>query len=838
MGDHRTRFGVLIASLALSGAGLAARPATAASPSPTAVDPAVQVMPAHYAPGEPWEFATGDSSEYAVLPVKLNASGGYREIVRVSDGEVVKTFPVASRRDGAGLLRISGVSAIWRRHLDGRATVVSENLQTGTTEVLAIPVGDRVMDAHPGWALTGRGYPNPSVHLLRADGSDTEVLDECENSSGAYASDSDATAVIFSCSNSASGYWLVDATTGAARTVNGWELTPNRVYGFDSHDDDTTTVTWADRSALEVVNTVELDEPFPHLTTLGDGLASGPPRTCNGGDDCLAELRPVDLEAGTVGEAVADRIVMTAPTSDGGLMLKVRDGDSNKLALIRPGETEPSPFTPALSELAQPTAVALAGSRVVATWREPSGLSTLEHTDGSWSPVTDPVTGEPFRAQQLAGEAMLALAEKDVTGSADRWRVAWPGSARDVITSRQVHLGRGGKLLFLSGHNAAGEEIHSVQDARTGKGLWSSRSRPSLDGSWAWVLDDGVLVGRDLLGTGTTKRRATGVDYCDDGKLTDVRGRWAMVECSDLTYVVDLRSDVHPWRAPYGQWQLGNDFIFESGWSSYSSQRVIRAIDLSPQHRQREVARSLVPAVVDDASDRRLVHTDAFGRIVVRTLDWVGTPPARGDRTAPRLVSTGGSPRVVITTKWQAPVTFRWRYVDPQTAGEELPAGLSEHEVRYQITTLRDGNRTSWKSWRLGLSTSVSPNVRAGEKVCFQVRARDDYGNASSWSRSRCSAVDRTPPRLTGAKTSVDGAPIAFWFMARDESGIASHRVQYRIGRATRPWVSPWAWRSLKGNQVIRKVAVGQRICFRFNAVDKVGRRSAWSAARCVTRRW
>lgn len=836
MGGHRPRFGVLIASLAVSGAGLATNVVAADESAPTAEDPAVQVLPPLYAPGQPWEFWTGDSSEYAMLPAKVDGTGGYREIVRVSDGNVAKTFPVASRRDQAGLLRISGVNAIWRRQLDGRTTVVSENLQTGTMEVLPIPAGDRVLDAHPGWALTGRDYPNPSVHLLRADGSDTEVLDECAYSTGVYAADSDATAVIFSCSNAASGHWLVNATTGAARTVNGWELTPNRVYGFDSHDDNTTTVTWADRSALDDVHTVELNKPFLHLTTLGDSLATGPLRTCSGGLDCLAELRPIDLEAGTVGEVVADEVLMTAPTSDGGLMLKVRDGDVNRLALIRPGESKPAVFTPALSELARPYGLALAGSRVIAS----SGPSSFEHKNGSWSEIVDPLTGEPFRPVRVTSNAMLALAEEDVTGSTDRWRVAWPEGARDVMTSHQVRLGRGGKLLSVSGHTEEGHETHSVQDVQSGKSLWSSGLRPVLDGNWAWVLDRGVLVGRDLLGTGTTKRRAAGIDYCGGGQLADVRGRWAIVQCSDLTYVVDLRSDVHPWRAPYGDWLLGDDFIFDSfdHWDAYPGDYPIRIVDLSSAHRQRVVTGSGVRAVVDDAPSRRLVHTDAFGRAVVRTLDWIGEPPARGDRTAPRLVSTGGSPRVVITDKWRAQVTFRWRFIDPQTAGEELPAGLAEHEFRYQVTTLRDGHRTAWDRWGLDLSrSSVSRYVHAGERICFQARARDGYDNVSSWSGSRCSAVDRTPPRLVDARASADGAPIAFWFMARDESGIASHRVQYRIGRSTRPWVSPWAWRNVKGNQVIRKVAVGQRICFRFNAVDKVGRRSNWSPASCTTRR-
>ncbi|WP_109506645.1 hypothetical protein [Nocardioides speluncae] len=857
MGEHRLRTRALIVAVAVAvavavvGAGLAMIPTTGTSASAPAAEPSTQVLPPQYQQGPVRETWSSGSSKYVVTPTALIDGAGYRTIVRASDGAVVRSFQVSSLVDRGGLYRISGDHAVWLRAAGNGRKVAFEDLDTGT--MTEIQVGyDKVLAAHPGWVLTARGGHGPTIHLLRSDGSDTKVDGPFEGST-ANGFDSDPTGAIFD--DSMAGVpRLIDIETGAVSDVPGHGLTPSRVFRWVANDA-TTKVTWVDRSTLDQTHTVDVQTRSSQLSTFGNGLVAL--EEC-AGSGCGADLRLVNLETGELGETVAGDVLAVSSAADGALVLKLADGQQGEIAVLQPGG-QPQVVAAAAPSIAAVESVGLSGHRVVAGARTASPSTLSQYQDDQWAPVTDPATSEPLPTDrsistgdvlQLAGEVLAARVDTDVDPenpwwADDLWRLTWPAGSRDVVSYGPVDLGRLGKLVSLR-LSPGDADSFVVQDARTGKELRRTASRPALDGTWIWELSRGVLTGRDTAGSGSIKRVQAGVDCQKTPWLEDVRGRWALIGCpaylGHTLHVIDLRGGLRNWRVPGEDWQLGNDFLYVSDFRGDWTWRV-RAVDLTAEHHSQVVGESTVPATVDDGSGRRLAYADLFGRVVVRTLDWVGDPAARSDRTAPKLLGTSGSPRVLVTSKWKAPVTFRWRYADLASAGEETPGGVDSYRVRLR---LRDTARGGWSDWyHYGLKrTYLSVPVDAGRTICFQVRAKDVHGNESWWSKARCTSVDRLPPRLTRSSAYGGGASIYFSFGARDESGVASYHVQYRIGASSRPWVSPWAWRRIEdrspsrfGNEVFRRVAVGQRICFRVKATDKVGRRSGWSAADCVTRR-
>lgn len=744
MGEHRARFGVLIASLALSSASLAADPAFAAAPARPAVNAAnPEVFSPPTVAEPPRSLATGESSAYVLMPMKLDAAGGYREIVRVSDGAVAKTFRVASRTDRAGFREISGSHALWRRTTGGVSSIVAEHLDSGVTTTVPIVAGDKVLAAQPGWVLVSRGQDNPSVHLLRGDGSETKVGNPCPDRNVVNSEDWDAAGVIISCSVF-DGHRFVDIPSATLHAAPGWKLTPTRVLGLHQ-DGDSTTVTWADRTSLGTLHTVDVAAEPTSIVSFGDGVAVQTLEACEQAT-CDSQLRVVDLETGALGEPVADHVRAVREATDGALTLLLSGGAGGKLAVLHPGDTEPTVFATPPAELAKPGGVFLSGDRVFGQWVEGSGGRVLEYSDGQWIPVIDPGTGEPLTTFArdfglwVSGDVIAALVSHDATDG-DRWRVIWPGGARDVMSDNGMTLGRGGKLISLE--KSIGS--YEVQDARTGEVQLTTPTRPILDGTWVWVREDDELVGRNTASPGTVRRVRVSITGCEPFAPQDVRGRWATFGCwGGATYVIDLTGGLRPWRTPGIDRFLGNDFVYTSDWDSVEpSGHVfhISAMDFSAQHTSRFIATSLTGPGVDEQSSHRMVHTDLLGRVVLRTLDWVGSP-ATPDRTAPKLAAVSGSPRYLAVNAPNAAVTYRWRFTDPQVAGQEPAAGVASYRVRYRTKLTKSQSWSAWKELaRTG--TSLTLRVGVGKTVTFQVRARDKYGNQSAWTGSRYTSVSR-----------------------------------------------------------------------------------------------
>lgn len=753
MGELRGRALALATAALVIAAGLVTSSTANSSTPASAVAGPVQVLPQRYL-STPTKTVWPASASYAMGPTYLDKGLGHRNIWRVADGAVVRKVRVNGALDQAGLLAIRGDHAIWRGPAaNGRRVITAENLRTGSRTGIRVPAADKILAAFAGWVVTSHrdDVEEYSVRVHRANGTNTKVH---TNDRPASALDSDATAVILLGDFALPPHLLLDVTTGKVHEVPGTKLTPNRVFGLYPDE-----LTWVSRSSPADVHTVEA-QAGNELMTLGDEVVWLDRECADPG--CTGELRPIDLATGVAGEPIVSDVHAAQSASDGALILKLSGGAGGRLAVLRPGDGQPRIVASLPLELARPLGVGLSGSRVIAGWEHaqeewegPMHRRLYEYVDGRWSGVNDPVSGEPYPAgrgsfgtsQQIAGNHLLVnVTPAQNPGDDEHSRIAWPGGARSVISYlQQVWLGRGGQLLGVALTDPPAST--DVFAARSGKLLLRTQTRPSLDGAWAWVLQKGVLVGRDTARPGTVKRVRTRVSCKNHARLDDLRGRWALVGCAPTTdssgiqYVVDLRGGLRPWRAPKAGWELGNGFLFKQTYlGAWGGPVRIRAIDFSPQHRTRVIDDSPIRAVVDDAGSRRLIYGDHFGRIVIRTLDWVGQP-AKPDRTPPTLLRRSGTPRHVVAPRGKS-VNFGWRYADRRGAGEESPGGVTGYQVRYRKT--KTGGWSPWTKRSLPRNRpSLSVKTAAGRTICFQVRAVDLQRNWSSWSKQRCTTVKR-----------------------------------------------------------------------------------------------
>lgn len=843
----RSVCGVVLTALVGSGVALApARSAGDDSAAAVAVEPSDETaLPRMYRQDPPVWTAYG-SSDYVVSPVTTGIDAGqpHRNLIRVSDGAVVRSLAVDATggvqelpplRDA--VMIVDDKMLTWDKR--GFATTVAiEDLATGETSAYSLPAHEQAL-VRPDWAVTTSLYGSGEALFLQRPGeTPTRVAGPFDSCRDIYLVDSDADGLIFTLGCGEENYLHLTIATGVVEPVPGRFLTPQRVIGT-SYSADGYDVTWAPRDDTAQVSTTRVALPAgTAFATLGDDLVAPVAAPCEG-ERCGRELREVDLRTGEIGDVLLRHVVAHNSNRDGTLVATVDDGGSGELVMLRPGD-EPRTVTALPPQWVTPRDVSLSGSRVVAVTDEIVRDPIREYVGSAWSNVTDPATGGPLGVPSLNGAGSIevagdAIAVRQTDGGQ---RLVWPGGTRlvDPVAWGSIMLGHRGRLVGISSRADDGVWSLEVQELRTGTVLWKATdSKPTmvLDGTWVWRVVNGHLEGADTAHPGPVRRIPLNASCASGAGLRDVRGRWAMVDCGG-TYVLDLRQSGAAYELPayrgYGKWMLGNDFAFDVADDPAGP---IRAVDFSSAHTTRQFGQGATWAVADDAGGHDLVWNGPFGQLVRGTLDWVSTPPIKPDATAPRLTSTGGSPRYVPDIDGRRTVGFSWTYVDPSIPGQSEPTGVASYDVRWRTGVPGSGVWTSWTTLSRTTQRSVSRTFREERNACFQVRARDRSGNLSPWSGTRCTGIDGKAPNMY--RTYIDTYNrdvLQFVYKAYDLFAVSHYRVSYRKGPDSAQWITLKGW----DHRVMTNVYVpkdGRRTCFRAIAVDKVGRTD--SAIRCTS---
>lgn len=787
---------------------------------------------------DPPEAAAFGTAEFVISPVTtvVGADDPHRDVVRVSDGATVRTVRAASLTALAEAPSIVDNKLITRVETDVGTTVKVVDLTTDQKREYTLPRFTIAAVTYPEWAVTvQRADGGVALFLQRADGTRSMVAGPYAYCSTINLRDSDADGVIFRPSCGEEGFSLLTVSTGTVEPAPGSMLTPHRVMSALPVDGGY-EVSWAPRDDLAELHTTTVAVADRMIfATLGDGLVAREPASC-GTERCGGEIREVDLATGALGETLVSNVLTEFATPDGSVLVTVDDGGTGALVLVGDGDP-PRRFLALRAQPAEPLSLGLSGDRVVASSRELLGNPIKEYTGGAWTTVSEPSSGgpltapSPYRDGMRVADATIAIKQLD-----DRWKLVWPGGTRTTEPVSSLRLGHHGDLVALTSYQGSLQWRSEVQDVRTGETVWtgissSSTGGPAIDGRWVWhIADDHTLEGIDTTHPGSVRRVKVDCQLTDFG--LDVRGRWALSSCGSGHAVVDLLGVMEPHtldaERQNGHWRLGNDFAYEVSGNPVAP---IKVTDFSPAHEQRLLGPGIEPAAADDAGAHVLVWADQYGRLVRTDLDWVTVPPASGDRTAPRLVSTGGSARYVRAVGGRRPVTFKWTFTDPSRTGELGPSGVASYDVRWRVL-VPNGVWGSWSTRSKLTERSVTRIPRQERTVCYQVRGRDRAGNLSPWSARRCTSVDGKDPTITRAWARIPRPSLlVFNYRARDTFGVSHFIVRYRRGSNAARWVTPKRWRHLTKTSVTLKHGV-RRTCFKVIAVDRVGHRDA--AVRCV----
>ncbi|HWK93354.1 MAG TPA: hypothetical protein VNR17_13955, partial [Luteimicrobium sp.] len=208
------------------------------------------------------------------------------------------------------------------------------------------------------------------------------------------------------------------------------------------------------------------------------------------------------------------------------------------------------------------------------------------------------------------------------------------------------------------------------------------------------------------------------------------------------------------------------------------------------------------------------------------------------DGTPPTVKVTGPKSAVKATEgKAVATVTYGSTAVD-----------LESFDVRYKTAPKGSTTYGSWvypTSWQATTRTSQKVTLGTGQRVCFAVRARDDFAgpeaNVSAWSSSRCTFADGTRPKLT----KVVGPPRWFGVPKSGEvrttirfAGKDDHALRFDVRMRTASPTGVFSgWKAVRSATTARSytttVRTGRQACFQVRARDTAGNVSAWSKARC-----
>jgi len=141
------------------------------------------------------------------------------------------------------------------------------------------------------------------------------------------------------------------------------------------------------------------------------------------------------------------------------------------------------------------------------------------------------------------------------------------------------------------------------------------------------------------------------------------------------------------------------------------------------------------------------------------------------------------------------------------------------------------------KTVKVGKSTrqTVLTGLTPGTKYTFKVQAINVLGTAKGSSTHLDTAAPTAKVTAPHATSTHKKSATFAWIGADDASGIAGYDVRLRSGKAGKG-----KWHSvLTGSKKTSRgvdLLAGYTTCVSVRATDKVGRVSAWSAPRCISR--
>jgi hypothetical protein len=848
------RFGALLASAALAlGAVVVAAPAPAQSPPVDAAD--VQVLPRHLQEVPYPNRLLGASADYAmhnVHDVPVFDGHSHHTVLRTSDGSVAwSDFDASADASASALVGRFYVEKV------GGSTYWPTSVRFFDVETQELageivrPDSDTLFAIGPGWILTSRyggdsqripGY-FPVVHRL--DGSSTELPDAEINRIPVYIGDG-------------SNAWLreiyndslyeLDADRGTVRLVPrpagvSWSnvvVGPTRIFNLQHGSQGHVDVTAIERetgatATYDLVHAMSGNAPV--FMALGDGLGAYHPASSLEG-----VLWSVDLAAGSIGPVLATGLSHALSMGNGKVAMVVAEKAPGGIAVHDGGVATTIAELPWVSES---TGTIAYDGQVRATWADDTTWSIDPHSD---EPAWSRTAWTSRQRVTTSGGTTLVNDLDENFRPTTRWRLTWPGGAREVEAS-SMKLGHGGQLLVRQLPDSSTYQVERVESGEVV--ATAGNSGIVADGSWVWTISSGVLTGVDVdhpevpAQTVPTGKASAG--------LVDVRGRWALVITGGFT-VIDTREVVAPWGFPYAQSQgylsppgLGAGFVVWSTWTYDAQHRVnghkTTVTDLSPGHDSRQLVDPGYGEIprrysVDEAGSPSLAYIDKAGQPRILRLPWLQEAPLTLPDTAPPVLDSADLPAKLVRSSTPVTARFTWEYSDPGTAPSPS-SGIASYAMRYRLRNVPE-EFGRWASTTATSAASLTRVLQPGQEFCAQASATDAAGNTAAWSSLRCTQVDGAAPRLGQARGSrrftIQDAYGGVWYRysATDDHRVASYDVQ---ARSAPPGAGLSPWRTLlhrtTDTLVRRPARSGSEWCFRFRARDRAGNVTAWSRARC-----
>ena len=592
-------------------------------------------------------------------------------------------------------------------------------------------------------------------------------------------------------------HWRVDLTTGATVRLNpptvdmDWTLrvTTTRLIWHRPAGDDF-ELRWADKGGANPGQVILPGADIAQLRPYGARLAAvvrhdTVPETLS--------VHPVDLTEGALEEPVVEGAATAlAELSGGQLAVALPGGQNGVLTTLEDGQ-EPQIAGP-LPPAGRPVRLGLSGDVVSASVYVGSDIGpgfiahVLQLVDGEWTRPVEEVplithSSNQWGPLQAAGDVLLTKQSLDAGEGLDLHRLTWPGGHRDVEAGDQsVKLGHGGQFVSRYVPNVGWE----TQDVKTGEVVGGFEI---VDRNYGYGEIDslGRLTRTDLTGETDPETLTLGVTCLTrPAQLVDVRGRWARAWCDGREQFLDLQGVRAP-RVLFAEnregFELGNGFAVWSQWRSGGTP-VIKALDLVTGE-----VRSYGPTIggrnpypdvaVDDAGGPAFVYNDDQHRVRKVTLDWLATAPAtKPDSTPPVLAAATGSSGVLA--KAGATLTFGYGASDPQA--------VSSYDVQVRRAARWSRIYDAWEMLRTHTPyRSVQVWAPPGEQFCLRFRARDGYGNRSTWSQARCSAVAFDDRGMRAPASAVRGSsPLAikgtYTALRREGSHLTANLGGRRLG--------------------------------------------------------